>query len=137
MSFAVRLIKLFETSSRFVRLRIRAPIGRVLRRRLKSIICTSLNQRERGPGLRLRVYWFENILLASYLFLRITADICTSVFADVRNELLSKAHALYTNASFPRLPGYYCLQSLEPSNLPFSAITFPSLAMIDSLLSQA
>ncbi|KAI0174428.1 hypothetical protein BJ166DRAFT_147961 [Pestalotiopsis sp. NC0098] len=89
MSFAVRMIKLFETSSRFVRLRIRAPIGRLLRRRLKSIISTSLNQRERGPGLRLRVYWFENILLASYLFLRIAADICTSVFADVAWLLLS------------------------------------------------
>ncbi|KAF2996351.1 hypothetical protein E8E14_000616 [Neopestalotiopsis sp. 37M] len=89
LSFAVRLIKLFETSSRFVRLRIRAPIGRMIRRWLRCAVKTRITQRGQGAGLFLRVFCFENVLIASYMFLHITADICTSVFADVAWLLLS------------------------------------------------
>ncbi|KAI1852863.1 hypothetical protein JX266_002404 [Neoarthrinium moseri] len=89
LSFIVRLIKLFETSSRFVRNRIRTPVSLILRNLLSRIVTSSLTQRQYGAKFQSRVFWFENPFLASYLFLRIAADIFTSVFADVTWLFLS------------------------------------------------
>lgn len=57
----------------------------MIRRWLRCAVKTSITQRGQGAGLFLRVFCFENVLIASYMFLHITADICTSVFADVRS----------------------------------------------------
>lgn len=55
----------------------------MLRRILRRYIATSLRERERRPRLRTRIFWLENPLLAIYIYLRIAADIATSVFSDV------------------------------------------------------
>lgn len=55
----------------------------MLRRILRRYIATSLRERERRPRLRTRIFWLENPLLAIYIYLRIAADITTSVFSDV------------------------------------------------------
>ncbi|KAI0009689.1 hypothetical protein F4779DRAFT_640288 [Xylariaceae sp. FL0662B] len=89
LSFVTRLIKLFETSSRFVQHQIRARIGRYLRKVLAYCIRERLEYRRRKSKAGLRIILVENPLLAVYLFLRVFADIYASVFSDVCWVLLS------------------------------------------------
>ncbi|KAK9421105.1 hypothetical protein SUNI508_05953 [Seiridium unicorne] len=89
LSFATRLVKLFETSSRFVRDRIRAPIARVLRGVLSRFITIGIDRQNMAAMFRIRLFFFENPALAIYLFLRICMDIYTSALSDVSWLLLS------------------------------------------------
>ncbi|KAI3316878.1 hypothetical protein HD806DRAFT_541764 [Xylariaceae sp. AK1471] len=89
LSFVTRLLKLFETTSRFVRDQIRARISRFLRKVFKVYIIARLDPRNRRSGFRFRIVLLENPLLACYMFLRIFADIYASVFSDVSWVLLS------------------------------------------------
>lgn len=58
-------------------------MGRILRKILRRYIITSLSEQEPRPRLRTRTFWLENPLLAIYIYLRIAADITSSVFSDV------------------------------------------------------
>ena len=77
------MMKLFERSSRFIRVRIRTPVGRVLRKAILRYVTTSLSERELRTRQGARTFWLVNPLLAIYLYLRIAADIATSIFSDV------------------------------------------------------
>lgn len=83
LSFVTRLLKLFETTSRFFADKIRARISRHFRKALASCVKLRLARPNHRPGFRFRIVLLENPLLACYLFLRIFADIYASVFSDV------------------------------------------------------
>ncbi|RYP47383.1 hypothetical protein DL768_006551 [Monosporascus sp. mg162] len=88
LTFVTRLIKLFETSSRLVRDRIRAPIGYQFRKLLTR--CVKARSNPHGLGFRFRArVLLENLLLTGYMFLRICADTYASRLSDVCWVLLS------------------------------------------------
>ncbi|KAI0870092.1 hypothetical protein GGS24DRAFT_511235 [Hypoxylon argillaceum] len=89
LSFVTRLLKLFETTSRFLTDQIRARVSRHLRNILASCVKLRLASRNRRSGFRFRIVLLENPLLAGYLFLRIFVDIYASAFSDVSWVLLS------------------------------------------------
>ena len=64
-------------------------MGCLLRKALGHYITTSLGEQERRTRLKIRTFWLVNPLLAIYLYLRVAADITTSVFSDasVANDI--------------------------------------------------
>jgi hypothetical protein len=83
LSFVTRLLKLFETTSRFLTNEIRARMSLRLRKALASCVKLRLAPRNRRSVFKFRIVLLENPLLACYLFLRIFVDIYASVFSDV------------------------------------------------------
>jgi hypothetical protein len=83
LSFVTRLLKLFETTSRFFADQIRGRVSRHLRNILASCVKLRLASQNRRSGFRFRIVLLENPLLAGYLFLRIFVDIYASAFSDV------------------------------------------------------
>lgn len=133
LSFVTRLVKLFETSSRFVHNKIRARIGRCLRKVLSYLVKIRHVSRGHNSKFKARVVFLENPLLAGYMFLRIFADIYASVLSDVRASFLWKP--LLWRLTIHRSPGSFCLLSPAPNNLlrrelQFNSpiIIFPTLA---------
>ncbi|GAP92708.2 hypothetical protein SAMD00023353_9600010 [Rosellinia necatrix] len=89
LSFVTRLLKLFETTSRFLADKIRMPMSRHLRKVLAYCVKLRLAPQAHRSGFKGRIVLWEYPLLACYLYLRMVVDIYASVFSDIVWVLLS------------------------------------------------